>query len=96
MKQGGWKNETWQVSEENLALIMDGFLRERSCAAAEQIVELRLALRYLGVRALDKSHLFGDNKSVADSSTVPHSKLNKCHNMLCCHRVREAWCDDCH
>jgi hypothetical protein len=34
--------------------------------------------------------MFGDNKSVVTSSTIPHSKLNKRHNALLYHRVREA------
>ena len=34
--------------------------------------------------------MFGDNKSVVTSSTMPHSKLNKRHNALSYHRVREA------
>ena len=55
----------------------------------EQIMELRTTLRYLGVTVLD-SVMFGDNESVVLSSTVPHSKLNKRHNALSYHRVREA------
>ena len=50
----------------------------------------QLTLRYLGVPVLDKSYMFGDNKSVVTSSTIPHSKLNKRHNALSYHRVREA------
>ena len=34
--------------------------------------------------------LFGDNKSVITSSTLPHSTLTKCHNALSYHCVREA------
>ena len=34
--------------------------------------------------------MFGDNKSVADSSMMPHVKLHKCHMALSFHRVREA------
>jgi hypothetical protein len=34
--------------------------------------------------------MFGDNKSVVTSSTIPHSKLKKRHNALSYHRVREA------
>ena len=34
--------------------------------------------------------MFGDNQSVVTSSTLPHSALNKRHNALSCHRVREA------
>ena len=38
----------------------------------------------------DKTFMFGDNKSVIDSSTLPHSLLKKRHLALCYHRVREA------
>jgi len=34
--------------------------------------------------------MFGDNKSVVDSSTQLYAKLHKRHNMLSFHRVREA------
>ena len=70
--------------------------------ATEQIVDLRQTLRYLGVPIKSKAYMFGDNKSVVSSSTVPHSLLSKRHNRLSYHRVREAiaakilvfhWCD---
>jgi hypothetical protein len=34
--------------------------------------------------------MFGDNQSVIMSATIPHSRLNKRHNALSYHRVREA------
>jgi hypothetical protein len=34
--------------------------------------------------------MFGDNKSVVTSSTLPHSMLKKRHQFLAYHRVREA------
>jgi hypothetical protein len=34
--------------------------------------------------------MFGDNKSVVDSSTQVHAKLHKRNNILSFHRVREA------
>ena len=34
--------------------------------------------------------MFGDNKSVVTTSTIPQSILNKRHNMLPYHRVREV------
>ena len=34
--------------------------------------------------------MFGDNQSVVTSGTIPHSTLNKRHNALAYHRVREA------
>ena len=47
-------------------------------------------MRYLGVPIKTKSYLFGDNKSVVTSSTLPHSTLGKRHNILAYHRVSEA------
>ena len=58
--------------------------------ATEQIMDLRYTLRYLGVPIKSKSYMFGDNKSVVTSATLPHSTLNKRHNILAFHRVREA------
>ena len=34
--------------------------------------------------------MFGDNKSVVDSSMTPHAKIHKRHVALSFHRVREA------
>jgi hypothetical protein len=34
--------------------------------------------------------MFGDNKSLVDSSMQLHAKLHKCHTMLSFHRGREA------
>ena len=39
---------------------------------------------------MNKTYMFGDNKSVVMSSTITQSILNKRHNMLSYHRVREA------
>ena len=39
---------------------------------------------------MNKAYMFGDNKAVVTSSTIPQSILNKRHNMLSYHRVREA------
>ena len=58
--------------------------------ATEQIVDLRNTLRYLGVPIMTKAYMFEDNKSVVTSSTIPQSILNKRHNMLSYHRVREG------
>jgi hypothetical protein len=56
----------------------------------DQVVDLRMTLRYLGVPIRDKSYVFGDNKTVIDCSSTPHAKLHKRHNALAFHRVREA------
>ena len=58
--------------------------------ATDQIIDLRITLRFLGVPIKGKSYLFGDNQSVITSSTIPHSSLKKRHNALSYHRVREA------
>ena len=34
--------------------------------------------------------MFGDNKTVVDSSSRPHARLHKRHTALSFHRVREA------
>ena len=58
--------------------------------AVEQIIDLRNTFRYLGVPVDRPTMLFGDNKTVVDSASIPHSRLHKRHNALSYHRVREA------
>ena len=58
--------------------------------ATEQIMDMRYTLRYLGAPITSKSYMFGDNRSVATSATLPHSTLSKRHNILAFHWVREA------
>ena len=58
--------------------------------ATDQIQANRLMLRYLGVPIKHSTYMFGDNKSVVDSSTKPHATLHKRHTALSFHRVREA------
>ena len=47
--------------------------------ATEQIMDIRQTLRYLGAPITTKSFLFGDNRSVVTSATLPHSTLTKRH-----------------
>ena len=65
-----------------------GFVAAKT--TTEQIMELRNTLSYLEAPVMTKVYMFGDNKSVVTSSTIPQSILNKRHNMLSYHRVREA------
>jgi hypothetical protein len=58
--------------------------------AVEQVIDLRNTFRYLGVPVETPTMMFGDNKTVVDSASIPQSKLHKRHNMLAYHRVREA------
>ena len=56
----------------------------------DQIIALRIDLWYFGIPICDKSYLFGDNKCVITSSTIPYSSLTKKHNILAYHQVQEA------
>jgi hypothetical protein len=56
----------------------------------DQIVDLRMTLRNLGVPIQEKSYVFGDNKTVINASSTPHAKLHKRHNALSFHHVQEA------
>ena len=58
--------------------------------AVDQIIDIRTTLRYLGVPIRDKSYMFGDNRSVVTSSTIPNSTISKRHHLSSYHRVREA------
>ena len=60
----------------------------RTCI--EQMRANKMTLMYLGVPIVGPSVLFGDNKTVVDSGTIPHAKLKKRHLMLSYHYVREA------
>ena len=62
--------------------------------AIQQIMALRLNLRYLGVPIHGATHLFGDNKSVVTSGSIPHSRLTKRHHGLSYHFTREAIASD--
>ena len=51
--------------------------------ATELLVSLRYKLRMF-------ADVFCDNQSVTKNATLPQSVLNKRHNAICYHRVREA------
>src|SRR5687768_2059414 len=64
------------------------FVAAKICA--EQIIDLRNTLRYLGVPIKDQSYMFGDNESVVNSSSIPCHKLHKYYTALSFHCVHEA------
>jgi hypothetical protein len=64
------------------------FIAARTCV--DQVINLLTSLHYLGVWIHNKSFASGDNKSMLDSTTIPHSKLHKHHNALSFPRVCEA------
>jgi hypothetical protein len=70
------------------ATYVSEFVAARICV--KQIIDLCNTLRYLGVPIREKSYMFGENKSVVDSSMQLDAKLHKRHTMLSFHCVREA------
>jgi len=60
----------------------------RTCT--EQIIAFRLTLRYLGVPLFGPAYMFGDNETVVNSTSLPHARLQKRHNMLSWHVTRAA------
>ena len=59
--------------------------------AIEQMKTFKYTLLYLGVPIIDRAVMVGDNKSVVDCDTQPHSRLAKRHLMLSYHyAVRDA------
>ena len=53
--------------------------------AVDQIIDIHTTLRYLGVPIRDKSYMFGDNRSVVTSSTIPNSPISKRHHLASYH-----------
>ncbi len=58
--------------------------------AVERLEDLRYTLQSFGVPVDETAWMFGDNKAVVTSSTIPHSTLSKRWNALSYHKVREA------
>ena len=58
--------------------------------ATEMIESLRYKLRMFGVPIDGPARVLCDNKSVVTNSSIPASMLNKKHNSICYHRVREC------
>ena len=59
--------------------------------AVDMIESLRYKLRCMGIPIEGPAEVLCDNKSVVVNSSVPASVLNKRHNAICYHRVREAY-----
>ena len=58
--------------------------------ATDLIEALRYKLRCFGIPIDGPATVLCENKSVVTNSSVPASVLNKRHNTICYHRVREA------
>ena len=62
-----------------------------ACTCVEQIIDLRIQLYViLEFPSGKRVFMFGDNKSVVDSSMQVHAKLHKRHTMLSFHHVCEC------
>jgi len=60
----------------------------RTCT--EQVIDLHLTLRYLGVPINGPTMVLDDSESVINSADIPHSKMHKRWVALSYHRVRYA------
>jgi len=58
--------------------------------AIEHIKALRIKLRMLGIPIEEPSYILGDNESVIKSTSRVEATLNKKHQAICWHTVREA------
>ena len=79
-----WNSKKQATSE--TAIYGVEFVSGRTCI--EQVIDLRNTLRYLGVPINDTSYVFGDNETMINSSSFPHARLHKRHNILTFHFVR--------
>jgi hypothetical protein len=58
--------------------------------ATEQIMDLQTTMRYLGVHVKGATYMFGDNKTVVNSCSMPKARLHKRHIIISFHRICEA------
>jgi hypothetical protein len=58
--------------------------------ATERIKALRYKLRMFGIPIEGATNILGDNESVVNSASKVEARLNKKHNAICFHTVREA------
>jgi hypothetical protein len=58
--------------------------------AIERIKALRYKLRMFGIPIEGPTNVLGDNESVVNSASKVEARLNKKHNAICFHTVREA------
>lgn len=58
--------------------------------AVDMVQALRYKLRMMGLNVTIPADVYGDNNSVCTSVSTPESTLQKKHNAVCYHRVREA------
>ena len=64
------------------------FVAMRICV--DMIESLRYKLRMFGIPIGGPTNVFCDNRGVVANASRPESTLNKKHNAICYHQVREA------
>jgi len=58
--------------------------------ARDLIVALRIKLKSFGIPILGPANVYGDNGAVIKNTSIPESTLNKKHNSINYHIIREA------
>ena len=59
-------------------------------AAVDRGIALRYKLRMFGIPVDGPIDIYCDNEGVVKNASIPESTLQKKHNSVCYHRVREA------
>ena len=81
----------WYSKRHNTVEISSFCLELLSLRTATELVEaLRCNLRFFGVHMYGPSSIFCYNKLVVTNASGPTSMLNKRHNAICYHRIRES------
>jgi len=58
--------------------------------AVDMVEALRYKLRMFGIPIMGEANMFCDNRGVVLSTSRSEARLNKKHNAICFHRIREA------
>ena len=58
--------------------------------AVEMIIAFRFKLRCFGVPIDGPTNVMCDNETVCNNTRIPDSRLNKKHNTIAFHKLREA------
>ena len=76
-----WYSRKQATSE--TATYCSEFVSGRTCV--EQVIDLENSFRHLRVPINDISYVLGDKETMINSSSYPHAKLHKRHNILSYH-----------
>ena len=84
VRDGSWKNETWQVPSAEVPALMDGFIRERSCYSDEGrtiMAEYEKDLGWNGT-ALRYAGLSIESSVIDPFSTLPESTMREQYHQM--------------